>query len=246
MKIIVESFVRDMNYPFGSFEKILIDKINNLSSDTLFYVLPEYCWRLSKLEEVMTTIEYISNLRPEIFLVLGTYEINNNNAAIIIYNNNITYVPKTKILNDETRRGLQSGINPGIFEFNNLKIGVIVCADLWDTLSVYDLCVKQKADILLIPAWTNTTKGNRSIAKQTWYYLVRTISTQYQVIIAVADHMNNFNNYDVGNATIICSPYERDKSFPENDPIISDELDLDLNKLIISRNKWKEKGLYPL
>lgn len=112
------------------------------------------------------------------------------------------------VLADEVRNGLSPGINLGVIELPHFRLGVLICADLWEPFLLYKLIIEQKADIIAVPAWTNTLLGHRDSARIAWYSLTRAESISYSVPIVVADHLNNNDNhekYDVGNATIIFS-----------------------------------------
>ena len=250
--IITSSLVRDMNLPFHDFTSKLDDEINSISSQTLLLIFPEYCWRLTPISDVFSYINTLkSKIHPNLCLVLGTLEFNlpNSNVltsnAIILHNNTLSYVPKTKVLRGEINNGVSPGINPGIITLPNFRLAVLICADLWEPSLLYKLVIEQEADIIAVPAWTSTFKGNRSSARLDWHSLSRTISTQYSVIVAVSDHLHNHPNTDVANATIIFSPSNRSKSFPTHD-VFRDIEHVNLETLYQSRKRWKEKGLAPL
>ena len=211
----------------------------------------EYCWRLTPKDEVFSYIELIKSKIPsDLCLVLGTlefiYDDTYTNNAIVLCNSEITIVPKTKILNKEVDDGLLPGINPGVIVLPNFRLGVLVCSDLWEPSLLNKLVLHDNVDIVAVPAWTATIKGNRSNARLDWFSLARTVSTQYSVVVVVADHVYNFTNTDVANATIVFSPDNRRKHFPTSDFIHHDSELIDFLSINLARQRWKNKGLFPL
>jgi len=250
--IVTSSLVRDMSLPFHHFISKLDNEILSISDHTLLLIFPEYCWRLSSTLEVFSYIDTLkSKINPNLCIVLGTLEFKlpHNDIltsnAIILHNNILHYIPKTKVLRGEINNGVSPGINPGVISLPNFKLGILICADLWEPSLLYKLIIEQKADIIAVPAWTSTFKGNRASARLDWHSLSRTISTQYSVIVAVSDHLHNHINTDVANATVIFTPSNRSKPFPTND-VIRDIEYIDLDQLYQSRQRWKDKGLAPL
>ena len=249
--IVTSSLVRDMNAPFNCFTEKLEAEIKSFPIDTLLAVFPEYCWRLTPEAEVFYYIETLkSKISPDICVVLGTLEFilhdKYTSNAIILHNNTLYYVPKTKILSSEVNNGVSPGVNPGVIVLPHFRLAVLICGDLWEPSLLYKLIIEQKADIIAVPAWTAVTKGKRTSARLDWYSLSRTVSTQYSVVVAVADHLYNYPRTDVANATIIFSPDNRDKTFPTQDEVPKDIANINLAAIEQSRQRWKNKGLSPL
>jgi predicted amidohydrolase len=249
--IITSSLVRDMTMPFIHFTEKLEEEISSFPSDTLLAVFPEYCWRLTPQVDVFNYIETLkSKISSDLCLVLGTLEFTLHDKytsnAIVLHNNVLYYIPKTKVLAGEVNNGITPGINPGVIVLPHFRLGVLICADLWEPSLVYKLVLEQKADIIAVPAWTATAKGNRSLARLDWHSLSRTVSTQYSVVVAVADHVYNYAKTDVANATVIFSPVNRQKMFPIHDEVFQDNANINLVTIEQSRQRWKNKGLAPL
>lgn len=249
--VVCSSLVRNMNTSFEEFQEEIELEITKWPKDTLLGIFPEYCWRLTPSIDVFKYIDSLKKKIPtELTLVLGTLEYDNNGLytsnAIVLSDSILYHVPKTKILKTEKMRGLHMGKNIGVINLPKFKLGVAVCADLWEPRVMKQLALDEKADIIAVPAWTGTKKGNRTYAKLDWHSLAKTQSNTYGVVIAVADHLSNFENEDVGNATVIFSPANRNKLFPFNDNIIRDIENINLDEVHQARERWKDKGLYPM
>lgn len=245
--IVTSSLVRDMDKPFEIFIIELEKEIMSWPKDTLLGIFPEYCWRKTSPVEIFNYIKILQTKIPKILtLVLGTLEFTLNgkytNNAIIIYEDKIWYVPKTKVLHQDKLNGLVSGYNNGVISLPRFRLAVLVCADLWDTPLCYKLALIENADILAVPAWTSTFKGNRIQAKQDWHSLARTRSTEYSVIVAVADHIHNFPNHDVANATYIFTPANRGEIFSDENVNKSISI-INPTALKLHVDRWKQKGL---
>ncbi len=248
--IVCSSLVRDMNLSFEVFIAQIEKEIYSWPSNTLLGIFPEYCWRLTPYAEVLAYVEILKdNIRPDLVLVLGTIEFTINdkytNNAIVVGSGKTYFIPKTKILKNEVKNGLAPGNNPGVIEFENFRLGVLVCADLWEPQLLNKLVLKEKADIIAVPAWTSTSRGNRNSSRLDWFSLARAVSTQYSVVVAVADHVVNGAISDVANTTIIFSPSNRQKKFPLEEFIMADAELVDIDAVAEARYRWKDKGLCP-
>jgi predicted amidohydrolase len=180
---------------------------------------------------------------------MGTVEVESDgtkyNASIVLHDGNIRYVPKTKVLDKERRCGISPGMNPGVFDCGKFRLGILVCADLWDPLLVQKLVIN-KVDVIAVPAWTATATGNRQGTRLDWYSLARSTSTAYGVVVAVADHMYNYESSDVGNATIIFSPSNRNKAMLTAEFVPRDVENIDVDAVRAARERWISKGLMPM
>jgi len=251
-----------MNESFEDYANALEYFCNSLSEQYPSYpiicVFPEYCWRLSPVEKVLNYVNELKNkIRSDLILNLGSiefvYENKYTNNSILIYENKVIYVPKTKILKSEKDRDLVPGINPGVVEMKNigdLKIAVLICADLWEPSLLLSLA-KQSVDIILVPCWTSVVIGREEIARTSWYSLSRTVSTQYGVVVAVADHAKSpSETHGIGNVTTIFSPDKRQKMFPNSyltNKIVKQDVEIiSLDSIRKERKRWREKGLAPL
>jgi predicted amidohydrolase len=257
--VICSSFVRDMNSTFKIYTDTLEDIVNQAiikyPTHSLLLIFPEYSWRLTPVEEVLSYVNELKDkLKPNVTLVLGSTEFVHNdkytNNCIVVHEGEVAYVPKTKILKSESNRGLVSGVNPGVIQIGDMKLGVLVCADLWEPKLLH-LLAKQSVDIIAVPAWTLVLKGREKIARTSWHALSRTVSTQYGVVVAVADHataLSDSKNPDnsVGNVTVIFSADNRNKEYPIDDVVWKDIEIIGLDSIRAERQRWKEKGLSPL
>lgn len=245
------SLVRNMEKSFLEYQNEIEEEITKYPDDTLLIVFPEYCWRTTPPKEVFDYIDKLKNKIPsKLTLVLGTLEFTLNgkytNNAIIISNKNMWFVPKTKILEGELKQTLIVGINPGVIQLQYFKLGVIVCADLWEAPLIYDLVLKQKADILAVPSWTATRQGNRIWAKLDFITLAKSRSLEFSVPIIVSDHFINRPTTDVGNALIIADPSNRQIPLPLDEYVERLIHKINSTDIIYARNRWKQKGLTPL
>lgn len=253
------SLVRDMKLPLNNFIEQLEITINSLCKNISLIAFPEYCWRLTPIDEVLSYVNTLKDKIPSnLTIVLGTTEFVLNdkytNNSIVIHNKNITFVPKTKILKSERDRGLVPGINPGVIEINSAniiyKLGVLVCADLWEPSLLLSMA-KQNVDIIVVPAWTLTLKGKEQGSRAIWHALTKATAAQYGIVVAVADHAvplsdsKNPSN-SIGNVTVIFTPDNREKPNPIADIIKEDVEVINLSKVRNERDRWREKGLLPL
>lgn len=248
--IVSMSLVRDMEKSFVAFAKQVESEIDALPDDTLLFVMPEFGWRKTAPSIVFAFLEgmkaKLAAKRPDIVIIWGTLEFTLNgkftNNAIVTYKNKLWFIPKTKVLAADRAQGLVPGVNPGAIQFPRFKLGVLVCADLWDNFLCLKLAEVQKADILAVPAWTATMKGFSESAKLEWHALAKTRSTSSHVITIVADHMRHFPKSDVANATIGFTPDNRRRNFPIN--LIEKEI-VQMKPISIedAKKRWDEKGL---
>lgn len=245
------SLVRDMEKPFLAFQQEIELEITKYPEDTLLIVFPEYCWRTTPPKDVFEYIDELKNkISSKLTLVLGTLEFVLNgmytNNAIIISNKNMWFVPKTKVLEGELKQKMVAGINPGVIQLPNFRLGVLVCADLWEAPLVYDLVINQKADILAVPSWTATRQGNRIWAKLDFITLAKSRSLEFSIPIIVSDHFINRPTTDVGNALIIADPSKRQIPLPLDENVERLIHKINSQDVIHARNRWQQKGLAPL
>lgn len=209
------------NFPDEALDQFLI-RINNvlskISSDTDVIVFPEYCWGENNFEDVRKCIDKIrTNYNFNIVFGSHPFELEKNkttnNAIISIIEDELKFSPKTIPMEGEKERNnIIAGENLGIIEINNIKVGIVICADLWNWRLIRDIVTNQKADILLVPAFTVVPKGHREYAKYQWLSLAITRSREFVVPIAIADHSDNGEIYDVGNVTCVIDPSRKDPS----------------------------------
>lgn len=245
--IVCTALVKDVSRPFADFKQQIINEIQKLPADCLLWMLPEYCFRDTAPAEVMDFIhnELMSFIPKPLTVILGTIEFTLNekytNNAIIIHDQQIWFRPKTKILKGEEKNGLVKGDNAGIIQLPFFNLGVLVCADLWDNSLVKKL-VKQKVDILAVPAWTATTDGETAL--NDWSSLARTESTGKSIIVAVCDHFQAPPNshHEVAGATQIRSPDGRAyRASPT--PVYQSVAFVNFNRIQQARTAWADKGL---
>jgi predicted amidohydrolase len=202
-------------------------------------VFPEYCWGSTKSSEIFEQVSIIKNaITSKLILILGTTSIDNgngiitNNALILTKNNPIQFIPKTHtLMGERMRSNVIDGENTGVIEINGLRIGVLICADLWDGDLVKQLATTQRADLLAIPAFTTVPKGYSAYAKQQWYSLSISRSREFVIPILVADHAVNGEEYDVGSATNIADPSKKHDQMVH----IKDFLDLPDNATVVTK-----------
>jgi predicted amidohydrolase len=83
----------------------------------------------------------------------------------------------------ESRR---SGTAPGVFEVAGVRVGVLVCADLWDPLMALEL--RDRVDVLCVPAKT-TVPSDRYVdyARGLWWNLALTRAMESALPVVVSD-----------------------------------------------------------
>ncbi len=134
-------------------------EIYSWDKDTFFGLFPEYCWgSLDKKYLYLLIDELIGECKINFGIVLGTLALDIGkglqNYATILIGNKIIYRAKENILFNEKQKNVLAGKNEGIFHFRNKKIAVIVCADMWNYELLQRLVIKEKAEMLLVPAFT--------------------------------------------------------------------------------------------
>lgn len=202
-------------------------------------VFPEYCWGFSESMAVLKHVEeFINELPDNLTLVLGTTNFdtgdgyNTNNAIIINDKRKFVFIPKSHTLAGERKlRHVENGVNPGVISSSGIRIGVLVCADLWDAELVKRLVIDENADLLAVPAFTTVPKGYAAYSKQQWLSLSITRSREFVVPLIIADHAIDREEYDVGKATNIADPSKKHEDMNN----FSDFLDLPQNNTIISK-----------
>lgn len=245
--VIALSLVRDMKQSFEVYTNVLqmeIDRWIRCKIDLA--VLPEYCWRLSNVDQVLCFINEIKDKIAHMLVVFGTIEIATGdhftNSAIIVHNGCLTLIPKYKVLASEVARNVLSGQNTGIVMWGNVRVGLAICADLWDDSLMKYLAIDQRTDIIIVPAWTCTS--NRAIAKRIFCSLALTRSNQYMVPIIVADHVLDHATTQVGNCTAIYDPSKRD-IVTNCDDVYECHGMIDFDRVRESKKRWYDKGLGP-
>ncbi|MCE7734476.1 MAG: hypothetical protein GPJ54_06335 [Candidatus Heimdallarchaeota archaeon] len=195
-----------------SFVNRITGSLQTIPTETDIVVFPEYCWGQTPFTEVISCIEKIKT-DFQFNIIFGTHpfqltnKVTTNNAMISIIDQEIQYSPKTIPMEGERERNnIEPGANIGVIEVNKIKLGVIICADLWNWKLVYDLVVKQQAELLIVPAFTVVPKGYRAYAKYQWLSLAITRSREFVIPIVIADHLTNGIEYDVGAVSCIIDP----------------------------------------
>jgi len=213
------------------------EEIDNWPNETSIGVLPEYCWGRNDSKSIIKELaDFKKQLPQKLCLIFGTTKIESNsvltNSAIVISKSEkIVFIPKTHTLLGERKRNqVTNGINPGVIHINDLNLGVLVCADLWDGDLTKSLAHTQQADIIAVPAFTTVPKGLADYAKQQWYSLSISRSREFVVPLIIADHAEDGIDYDVGRVTNIADPSKKHQGMSG----ISDFLDLPQESTVIS------------
>lgn len=195
-----------------SFAKKLKEIIYSWDEDTFIGVFPEYCWGHTDIEQVNIVLEdLISDPKIKCGLILGTVATKENdgtskNKAIILLKNKIYYSSKEKVLSREKERNITIGKNIGAINYDGIRIGVLICADLWSAKLLEDLIITQKIDLLLIPAFTAVPKEYGDYARQQWLSLGISRSREFIIPIVIADHAIHGSDYDIGGVSCIIDP----------------------------------------
>ena len=77
------------------------------------------------------------------------------------------------------------GTRPGIFEVDGMRVGVLICADLWHAELARELI--DRVDVLCVPAATViVSEEHRPYARSTWYQLamVRALETGLAIVVS--------------------------------------------------------------
>jgi len=82
--------------------------------------------------------------------------------------------------------GRQAGNAPGIFELAGLRVGVLICADLWDPMLARELV--GRVDVLCVPCKTTVLSERYTrYARALWWNLALTRAMENGVVVAVSD-----------------------------------------------------------
>lgn len=210
----------------SSFIKRVTGSLLTIPKDTDIVVFPEYCWGHTPFTEVISSLERIkSDFRFNVIFGSHAFQLTNaattNNAIISIIDHELLFSSKTIPMEGERERNnIEPGLNIGVIEVKNIKFGVIICADLWNWKLVYDLVVKQGAELLIVPAFTVVPKGYREYAKYQWLSLAITRSREFVIPLVIADHHVNGIEYDVGAVSCIIDPSIKNESIKNIDDFV--------------------------
>lgn len=206
------SITRRQTESINSFTDRILINFKTVPSDALVVVFPEYCWGISTFNEIKTSIHKIRS-ECNFNIIFGTTAFDTglgritNNAIIALKDEDITYSAKTKPMDGEQNKHyVRPGKNIGVFSIEGIKVGILICADLWNWPLVHDLIIKQGAQLLIIPAFTVVPKGLHSYAKYQWLSLAITRSREFVIPIIISDHLEGTKEYDVGGVSCIIDP----------------------------------------
>ena len=171
------------------------------------------------------------------------------NKSIILLNHKIQFSPKELVLSGE--RNIVGGKNIGAIIYNGVRLGVLICADLWSARLVEELVIVQKIDLLLVPAFTVVPIKYGKYAKQQWLSLGISRSREFIVPIVIADHGVNGSDYDVGGVSCIIDPSKKSAQMSKQedfvDLVANDEYytcyTFDLDKIDNYRKYRNELGI---
>ncbi|OLS29192.1 MAG: hypothetical protein HeimC2_01840 [Candidatus Heimdallarchaeota archaeon LC_2] len=249
------SITRTQTEDIESFTQRILTELNKVPSESLLVVLPEYCWGNSSLSEVNNSILQIRN-EYKMNFIFGTFAFDNgfgnitNNAIIAFHDKKITYSAKTvPMMGEQMRQQVKAGNNIGVVDLNKLKIGILICADLWNWKLVHRLVVEEGAQMLIIPAFTVVPRGLHQYAKYQWLSLAITRSREFVVPILISDHLEGTQEYDVGGVSCIIDPSFKDSSISSIEDFVnvstnkSVSFEINLKPILEYRNYRKENGL---
>lgn len=218
----------------SSFMNRIITSLRKLPLETDIVVFPEYCWGDNNINEISIFIESIkSDFHFNIIFGSHPFQLSNNkttnNAIISIIDNKTRYSSKTVPMEGEKERNnIEPGTNTGVIDLSKVKIGILICADLWNWKLVRDLIVNQGAELLLVPAFTVVPKNHRAYAKYQWLSLAITRSREFVIPIVIADHYSNGEDYDVGAVSCVIDPSIKN----ENIKLIEDLIILPSDQIV--------------
>ena len=166
-------------------------------------------------------------------------------------NNKLYFSSKERVLSREKERGVLAGHNLGAITYKGIKLGVVICADLWNAKLIEDLVVARKIDLLLIPSFTVVPTDYSKYAKQQWLSLGISRSREFIIPLVIADHGTHGKEYDVGKVSCIIDPSLKSakmktqedfiNTIPKNEDYISRIIDL--NKIENYRKYRNELGI---
>ena len=236
-----------------------LDKIEDIilkSPQNFVGVLPEYCWGALDQASVLENVDHVQGLLSQSqYMMLGSAPLDHNgavyNSGILVGGNGLRkFYPKRNVLDEETKRGVVSGINPGVTMIGTLKVQSVICADLWNAEYLLESVVNDGIDLLLVPAFTAVPKGYSAYARTQWHSLALTRSREFIVPIVVADHYLHQPRYDVGQVTCIVDPSRKMESmktigdFMIHSPSEVISYEIDFSNIEKYRNYRKNKGIY--
>jgi len=237
--------------------QILLQSIIQGHPTTTIFLLPEYAWGdVDPFHISKVTTQLQSLLRDHQYLLYGSYVTEQesgsyNTAGIVSRTSLLGEVQKTNVLDDEkSRNNVVSGVNPGAIEIEGIRVGIVICADLWNGELLTWLVEDEKIDLLLIPAFTVVPPDYHSYAKIQWYSLAIVRSREFLIPLAIADHSDSTERYAVGAVTSIVDPSLKQSSMRSQEDflILSDNhivsAELDLDEVQAYRQYRVDKGLY--
>ncbi len=101
--------------------------------------------------------------------------------------NLIGFYDKQRPFRSEKFMGLDPGKHTPIFELPQLRLGVLICADLWFPEIIYE--IRGKVDFIAVPTMTTVLNSNHiDYGRWNWQSLVAVRAKEYTVPIVSADH----------------------------------------------------------
>ncbi len=182
--------------------------------ETDVVVLPEYAWGRKPLG--LDELHILEEREWKGTIIAGTAVIDDNgtrsNQAVVITNENrVVTIPKNSPMYHERERGIRGIYDPKVIIVDQgIKLGVMICADLWHHSLVNDY-VDRGIDALMVPTMSVTLPQHGNYAKTLWHSLTVTRSREFVLPIVVSDHPGG-EKTTTGFASAIADPSKKDPS----------------------------------
>ena len=94
---------------------------------------------------------------------------------------------KRKLYDRELKFGVSPGVEPGIFEIEEWRVGILICADLW--YPELSRAIIERVDIIAVPAQSVVrNSAYQKYGRYLWHALALTRAQENAVVTLTADH----------------------------------------------------------
>ena len=198
-------------------------------------VLPELIGANSEPDQYTRTIRSLAR-RFGCYVVGGSsYRPGSDgvvNAGIVVdsQGQTVTRYEKLRPYGSEIDAGISSGTKIGQFDLRGRSFAVMICSDLWFSETIASLGCHP--DVLLIPSFSITQRGDPEKARQLWKHMLVARAYEYSAYVGVCDwaHPCEFEGLRASGVSGFADPRPNGESFFEgngNRRVVSYELDFD-------------------
>ena len=146
LSLFASNLTRLEHETFLQYSDKLITEIKQIPLDNLIAVFPEYNWGQSSIEEILDFIDSVKDEEANgksILFGSAPFSLEGgkptNNAILLDDQGNTSYFAKSHPMKEETRRHhLVKGNGPHEVRIKGINVGILICADLWDSESRSD------------------------------------------------------------------------------------------------------------